>query len=89
MDGGGLLADTIMVLSLHPKQNDQDQTRASLVSIPRDLVCQSAESKDEQRKINAVFALGEQRKPGGGGMEDMRTIVGDMTGLDIPYAIDD
>lgn len=86
MDGGGLLADTIMVLSLHPKQNDQDQTRASLVSIPRDLYVK-VPNRDEQRKINAVFALGEQRKPGGGGMEDMRTIVGDITGLDIPYAI--
>ncbi len=86
MEGGGLLADTIMVLSFHPKQNEQDQTRASLVSIPRDLYVK-VPNRDEQRKINAVFALGEQRKPGGGGMEDMRTIVGDITGLDIPYAI--
>jgi anionic cell wall polymer biosynthesis LytR-Cps2A-Psr (LCP) family protein len=37
--GGGLLADTIMVVSLHPKdeKNPNDTTRASMVSIPRDL----------------------------------------------------
>jgi LCP family protein required for cell wall assembly len=86
MEGGGLLADTIMVLSLHPKQNDQDQTRASLVSIPRDLYVK-VPNQDEHRKINAVFALGEQRKPGGGGIEDMRTIVGEVTGQEIPYAV--
>jgi LCP family protein required for cell wall assembly len=86
MEGGGLLADTIMVLSIHPKQNEQDQTRASLVSIPRDLYVK-VPNRDEHRKINAVFALGEERKPGGGGMEDMRTIVGEVTGLEIPYAV--
>ncbi|MBP9801624.1 MAG: LCP family protein [Candidatus Moranbacteria bacterium] len=86
MDGGALLADTIMVLSLHPKQNDQDQTRSSLVSIPRDLYVK-VPNRNEQRKINSVFALGEQRKPGGGGMEDMRAVVSDITGLDIPYAV--
>lgn len=86
MVGGGLLADTIMVLSLHPKQNDQDQTRASLVSVPRDLYVK-VPNRSEHRKINAVFALGEERKPGGGGMEDMRAVVGEVTGLDIPYAV--
>lgn len=83
--GGGLLADTIMVMSIHPKQNDQDQARASLVSIPRDLYVK-VPNRDEQRKINAVYALGEERGPGGG-MEDMRAIVGEISGMDIPYAV--
>jgi LCP family protein required for cell wall assembly len=85
VEGGGLLADTIMVLSLHPKQNDQDTTKASLISVPRDLYVK-VPGRDEQRKINAVYALGEEREPHKGGMDDMRTIVSEITGLDIPYA---
>jgi len=84
--GGGLLADTIMVLSIHPKNGDADLSRASLISIPRDLYVK-VPGRDEQRKINAVYALGEQRSHGGGGIEDMRTIVSDITGLDIPYGV--
>ncbi|TXH07093.1 MAG: hypothetical protein E6Q06_03880 [Candidatus Moraniibacteriota bacterium] len=86
--GGGLLADTIMVLSLHPKDMKKeggDTARASLVSVPRDLYVK-VPGREEQRKINAVYALGEERGKGGG-IEDMRTIVGEVTGLDIPYAI--
>ncbi len=86
--GGGLLADTIMVLSLHPKDEKKeggDTARASLVSVPRDLFVK-VPGREEQRKINAVYALGEERGKGGG-IEDMRTIVGEVTGLEIPYAI--
>ncbi len=86
VEGGGLLADTIMVLSIHPKANDQDTAKASLISIPRDLYVK-VPGRDEHRKINAVYALGEERSHGGGGIEDMRTIVGEVTGLDIPYAV--
>lgn len=86
--GGGLLADTIMVLSLHPKDEKKeggDTARASLISIPRDLFVK-VPGREEQRKINAVYALGEERGKGGG-LEDMRKIVGEVTGQDIPYAI--
>ncbi|OGI14139.1 MAG: hypothetical protein A3E38_01215 [Candidatus Moranbacteria bacterium RIFCSPHIGHO2_12_FULL_54_9] len=86
VEGGGLLADTIMVLSIHPKQDDQDTTRASLISIPRDLYVK-VPGQEWQAKINAVYAEGEKRTPHKGGIDDMRTIVGDITGLDIPYAI--
>ena len=86
VEGGGLLADTIMVLSIHPKNGDTDTSKASLISVPRDLYVK-VPGRDEHRKINAVFALGEERAHGGGGMEDMRTIVGEVTGLDIPYAV--
>ena len=84
--GGGLLADTIMVLSLHPKdeKKEGDSARASLVSIPRDLYVK-VPGREEHRKINAVYALGEERGVGGG-LEDMRTMVGEVTGLTIPYA---
>lgn len=85
--GGGLLADTIMVLSLHPKDEKipNDTARASLVSVPRDLFVK-VPGREEQRKINAVYALGEERGKGGG-IEDMRTIVGEVTGQTIPYAV--
>lgn len=85
VEGGGLLADTIMVVSLHPKdeKNPNDATRASIVSIPRDLYVK-VPGRDEHRKINAVYALGEERGRGEG-LKDMRTIVGEVTGLNIPY----
>lgn len=86
VEGGGLLADTIMVLSIHPKNGEADQTKASLISIPRDLYVK-VPGRDEQRKINSVYALGEERDRHGGGIEDMRTIVSDITGLDIPYGV--
>ena len=77
-----------MVLSLHPKDEKKeggDTARASLVSVPRDLYVK-VPGREEQRKINAVYALGEERGKGGG-IEDMRKIVGEVTGLEIPYAI--
>lgn len=84
--GGGTLADTIMVLSIHPKQGDQDTSKASLISIPRDLYVLDP-GTESRSKINAVYAYGEQRQHGGGGIEDMRKTVGDVTGLDIPYGV--
>jgi LCP family protein required for cell wall assembly len=83
--GGGLLADTIMVVSLHPKngEDSSDTSKASIVSIPRDLYVK-VPGRNEQRKINAVYALGEERGRGEG-LKDMRQIVGEVTGLDIPY----
>ncbi len=86
--GGGLLADTIMVLSIHPKNDaiEGDTAKASLVSIPRDFYVKIP-NKDWQAKINAVYAEGENRSHGGGGMEDMRTIVSEITGQNIPYSV--
>jgi LCP family protein required for cell wall assembly len=85
--GGGLLADTIMVLSIHPKgEAEGDVSKASLVSIPRDLYVK-VPGGTEQRKINAVFALGEERDHGGGGIQDMRTVVSEVIGQPVPYAV--
>jgi LCP family protein required for cell wall assembly len=86
VEGGGLLADTIMVLSIHPKQNEQDTTKASLISVPRDLYVK-VPGQDWQSKINAVYAEGEKRELHKGGMDDMRKIVSEVSGLDIPYAV--
>jgi len=85
VDGGGLLSDTIMVLSLHPGNGKEDTPKASLVSVPRDLYVTVPGTSDKQ-KINAVHAYGEQ-KGKGRGMEDMKKIVSEVTGQPIHYAI--
>lgn len=82
---GGLLADTIMVVSLHPKQNGNDTPKASIVSIPRDLYV-TVPDGSQQAKINAVYALGEE-KGKGQGIEDMRKKLQEITGLTIAYGV--
>lgn len=80
LTGGGLLADTIMVASIVPAEN-----KVSLFSIPRDLYVTDP-GTDSKSKINAVYAYGEEKKQGGG-MEDMKTVVGDIVGQPIGYAL--
>lgn len=84
VEGGGLLADTIMVLSFHPKNDEGDTARASLVSIPRDLYVTVPGTSDKQ-KINAVHHYGEQ-KGDGEGLEAMKTILSEVTGVPMHYA---
>jgi polyisoprenyl-teichoic acid--peptidoglycan teichoic acid transferase len=79
VEGGGLLADTIMVISIKPAEN-----KASIISIPRDLYVTVPGTQDKQ-KINAVHAYGEE-KGKGQGLEAMKTILGEVTGLPIHYA---
>lgn len=78
LPGGGLLADTIMVASIKPAEN-----KVAMISIPRDLYVKVPETEDHQ-KINAVHAYGEQdgKKQG---LEDMKTIVGEVVGIPIHY----
>lgn len=53
---GPLLTDTIIYVSIDPKLQ-----RTTLISIPRDLWIQDIKSK-----INTAYAMGEERKKGGG-----------------------
>lgn len=85
VDGGGLLADTIMVLSIHPSSGEGDTSKASLVSIPRDLYVTVPGTSDMQ-KINAVHFYGEE-KGRGQGLEYMKRIVSEVTGQPIHYAV--
>lgn len=86
VEGGGLLADTIMVLSVHPgSEKDGDLPKASLVSIPRDLYVDFPGTSDKM-KINAVHVYGEERGKGQG-MEYMKKIVSEVTGQPIDYAV--
>lgn len=80
MEGGGLLADTIMVISLKPGEK-----KAAQISIPRDLYVTVPGTGDKQ-KINAVHFYGEQ-KGRGKGLEAMKTIINEVTGLPIHYAV--
>lgn len=80
LSGGGLLADTIMVASILPKEN-----KISLLSIPRDLYVTDP-GTDSKSKINAVYAYGEEKR-NGGGIEDMKTVVSDIVGAPIGYAL--
>ena len=77
---GGLLADTIMVISVKPSEN-----KAAMISIPRDLYVTIPGTEDKQ-KINAVHLYGEE-KGHGRGLELMKQSVGEVLGLDIQYAV--
>ncbi len=78
--GGGQLADTIMVASVKPAEK-----KVALVSVPRDLYVTVPGTKMQQ-KINAVYYYGEQKKEGQG-LEDMKTILSDILGEKIHYAV--
>lgn len=78
--GGGLLADTIMVVSIKPQEN-----KVSMVSVPRDLYV-TVPGTDSQQKINAVYHYGEQ-KGKGKGIENMETILDEISGQTIHYGI--
>lgn len=80
LTGGGLLADTIMVASISPADN-----KISLFSIPRDLYVKDP-GTDSRSKINAVYAYGEEKRKGGG-MEDMKTVISEIVGQPIGYAL--
>ena len=80
MPGGGLLADTIMVASIRPQEN-----KVALISIPRDLYV-SDPGTSSQSKINAVHAMYED-KGEGKGMDMMKQIVSEVTGLQIHYVV--
>ncbi len=79
VDGGGLLADTIIVVSIDPAQN-----KVAMISVPRDLYVTVPGTQDKQ-KINAVHAYGEQKKKGQG-LKDMEKALSDITGLSVNYA---
>lgn len=78
MPGGGLLADTIILVSLKPEEK-----KIALISFPRDLYV-SVPSNGQKMKINAVHALGQEK---GSGLEEMKKIVGQVSGLPIHYAV--
>ncbi len=81
VDGGGLLADTIIVVSIKPAEK-----KVAMISIPRDLYV-TVPGTNTQSKINAVYFYGEKRKHNGGGLANMKKIVGEISGQPIHYAV--
>lgn len=76
--GGGLLADTIMIVSIKP-----DENKMAMISVPRDLYVK-APGNDSHTKINAVYALGENNGKKKG-LAEMKDTLGMVTGLKIHY----
>lgn len=76
--GGGLLADTIMVISIKPEEN-----KAAIVSIPRDLYINNP-GWGNKIKINAVYAAGEENGKKQG-IADMEKVVSEVAGIPIHY----
>jgi len=79
--GGGLLADTIMVVSIKPVEK-----KISMISIPRDLYV-TVPNETYQQKINYVYFNGEQKDKNGGGIKDMKQVISDISGVPIHYAL--
>jgi polyisoprenyl-teichoic acid--peptidoglycan teichoic acid transferase len=77
---GGTLSDTIIVLSIEPKEN-----RIAMVSVPRDLWVQIP-GTNNYGKINSVHAYGEEdgKKQG---LPQMEKVLENVLGLPIQYAV--
>lgn len=76
---GGLLTDTIMLVSLKPSEK-----KVSLLSIPRDLAVPIENMG--WRKINSVNAYAEMKNPGAGGLAVSQTI-SDIFKIPVDYYI--
>ena len=77
---GGLLSDTIMVISLELRTG-----KVALISIPRDLYVEMPHH-DFKNKINEVYVHGIEDRDWKRGLEYSKEAVADVTGLDIHYA---
>lgn len=80
MPGGGTLADTIMIMSIEPKEN-----KISMISIPRDLYVDNT-VWGNKTKINAVYAAGEENGKKQG-LQEMENVLNNITGLPIAYGV--
>ncbi len=78
---GGLLTDTMMVVSIEPKTG-----KTALISIPRDLYV-DIPYHDYKNKINEVYVDGIKDGGWKNGLKYGKKAVSDVTGLDIHYAI--
>ncbi|OGE80153.1 MAG: hypothetical protein A2826_01050 [Candidatus Doudnabacteria bacterium RIFCSPHIGHO2_01_FULL_43_23] len=79
---GGTLADTIILASVHPGQDDKPG-EVSLLSVPRDFIVFLPAGYD-YRKINSAYAYGELAGEGQGA-QWMQDVIEDWTGLSVPY----
>ncbi len=75
---GGLLADSVIILSL-----DKDTSQAAMISIPRDLRVQIP-GESPYMKLNATHAVGYER---GEGIETVMAVLEDISGVDMHYGV--
>lgn len=84
---GGLLTDTIILISVKKSTG-----QAAMISIPRDLYVEmprSSSSDSQERikeKINFAYAMGEEKKTGGGIIYS-KAVVSNVSGLYIDYTV--
>ncbi len=78
---GGLLTDTIMVVSIEPKTG-----KIALISIPRDLYI-DIPYHDYKNKINEAYVVGIKDGGWKNGLKYSKKSVSDVTGMDIHYAV--
>jgi LCP family protein required for cell wall assembly len=76
---GGLLTDTMMVMSYKPKTG-----QVALISIPRDLYV-TIPNSDNKGKINEAYAYGLSNKDWKTGLAYSKEVIEEVTGLDIHY----
>lgn len=81
MPNGGLLTDTIMIVSI-----DTAKKKAALISVPRDIYLEIPVVKKKE-KINAAYLYGEEKSPDGGGLELSKRAIEYVTGLAIDHVI--
>ncbi len=74
--GGGLLTDTIIVVSYLPERHE-----VTMVSIPRDLAI-----NENGERINQVYSDGEKANGPGGGLSAVKEILSEVSGQPIHYA---
>ncbi|MCK4800323.1 LCP family protein [Candidatus Parcubacteria bacterium] len=77
---GGLLTDTIMIISIEPKTG-----KTALISIPRDLYV-NVPYHDHKNKINEIYVEGIKDDGWKNGLKYSEKAILDVTGLDIHYA---
>lgn len=78
---GGLLTDTMMIVSLKPQTNE-----VAMTSIPRDLYVEMPGS-DTKGKINEAYSYGMKSGDWKDGLKSSRQEIEDVTGLDIHYVV--
>lgn len=77
VDGGGLLTDTIIIVSYFPSRNEM-----TMVSIPRDLAINAS-----GERINKIYYDGEERGGEGSGLVAIKEKLSEVTGQPIHYAV--
>ncbi len=78
---GGDLTDSLIVASI-----DYDQKIVPMLSIPRDLYVNSKKLNSGER-INQIYSIGKNKFSSQEGMEELKDVVSNITGVPIDYYI--